>query len=96
MTYADQAATAADPEFRDRVRACTTQQALIFIDDGRPEFNVLAEQVIHNAGTADSLVPLVAGKPGITTGSGDPDILAAVQAVWPVYGATLIGEEPTP
>jgi len=90
MSYAEQAATAADEEFRARVRACSTEQALIFIDDARPEFNLLAEQVIRSPAFADPLVPLVAGKPGLTTASGDPDILAAVQSVWPVYGATLV------
>jgi hypothetical protein len=90
MTYAEQAATAADEEFRSRVRACSTEQALVFINDDRPEFSLLAEQVIRSPGNADPLVPLVAGKPAITPESEDPDILAAVQSVWPVYGATLV------
>jgi hypothetical protein len=92
MTYADQADTAADDGFRARVQACATEQALTFINDARPEFNVLAELVIHSPGTGAALVPLVAGKPGIVITSPDPDVLAAVQAVWPVYGATLVEE----
>jgi len=94
MTYAEQAATVADEGFRSRVRACSTEQALTFVNDDRPEFHLLAEQVIHWNGAADPLISLVAGKPGISSASGDPDILAAVQSVWPVYGATLTPEEP--
>jgi hypothetical protein len=90
MTYADQAATAADEEFRVRVRACSTEQALVFVNDDRPEFSVLAERIIQSPWSADALAPLVAGKPGISKESGDPDILAAVQNVWPIYGGTLV------
>ena len=90
MSYADQAATAADPGFIDRVAACGVEQAEIFVNDARPEFHVLARQVIGSAYTARALVPLVAARPGITADSGDPDLLAAVQNVWPVYGATIV------
>lgn len=96
MTYADQAETATDEEFRARVRACATEQALTFVNDDRPEFRDLANLVVQSQFAAEPLVPLVAGKPGITTASGDPDILAAVQNVWPIYGATLTIEEPAP
>ena len=92
MTYAEQAATAHDPEFSGRVIACGVEQSLIFIDDSRPEFYLLAEQIIAGSGAAGALVPLVAGKAGITSESEDPDLLAAVQAVWPVYGATLVSD----
>jgi len=93
MTYADQAATTQDPAFNDRVIACTVEQALVFVDDQRPEFKLLAQQVISSAGYGRQLVPLVAGKPGMSPESDDGAILAAVQAVWPVYGATLVTEE---
>jgi len=94
MSYADKAATVADEGFRSRVRSCSTEQALVFVNDARPEFSVLADLVIRNQGSADALIPLVAGQPAIDTASADPDILAAVQSVWPVYGATLVPEEP--
>jgi hypothetical protein len=90
MTYADQAATATDPDFRARVTACAVEQAQIFINDERPEFHGLASRIIQSVGAAEPLVGLVAGKPGISTASGDPDLLAAVQAVWPVYGAAMV------
>jgi hypothetical protein len=93
MTYADQAATAADPGFGDRVTACAVEQAQIFVNDDRPEFQVLARQVIASTQSARALVPLVAGKPEMSTESDDGAILSAVQAVWPIYGASLVPPE---
>jgi hypothetical protein len=90
VSFADQAATAADPDFTGRVIACAVQESETFINDTRPEFTLLARQIIGASGSAAALVPLVAARPGITTASADPDILAAVQYVWPVYGATLV------
>lgn len=93
MSYADQAATAKDPGFIDRVTACALEQAQVFADDARPEYSQLADIIIGSAGTAHALVPLVAARPAITVEATDGDILAAVQYVWPVYGGTLA---PTP
>jgi hypothetical protein len=94
MTYAEQAATAANPGFNTRVVACSVQQAETFINDARPEFSDLARLIIRDSNTGAYLTPLVAAMPNMTVESEDPDLLAAVQAVWPVYGATL--QEGTP
>jgi hypothetical protein len=90
MTYAEDAATTNDPGFRDRVFACATEQAKTFVNDARPEFYVLAQQVISSQMYATGLIPLVAAEPGVTPAVDDPGLLGAVQAVWPTYGATLV------
>jgi len=93
MTYQDTAALVKDPEFIGRVTAAASEQALIFINDARPEFIIVAETVILFPGNAAPLTNLVAGQPGITAASTDGDVLAALQAVWPVYGSSLIAAQ---
>lgn len=95
MSYQSQAETAADPRFRARVLACATEQAVIFVNDDRPEFNRFARAVIAGQGSAHGLVPMVASQPGISPDSSDPELLAAVQAMWPVHGATYVPSNPT-
>jgi hypothetical protein len=90
MTYADDAATTNDAGFRDRVYACATEQAKVFVNDARPEFALLAELVIAGQMYAAPLVPLVAAEPGMTPATDDAGLVSAVQAVWPTYGATLV------
>jgi hypothetical protein len=89
MSYADTAALVANYGFQTRVIAASTEQALIFVNDTRPEFNGPAEHIILSASNALPFVNLVAGQPGMTEASTDGDILAALQAVWPKYGAAL-------
>lgn len=91
MTYAETAELVANYGFQTRVLAASTEQALIFVNDARPEFKVPAERIIVSASAAIPLVSLVAGQPAIVEASTDGDILAALQAVWPKYGAALIG-----
>jgi len=90
MTYQDTASLVKDADFIGRVTAAASEQALIFIDDARPEFIIVAETVILFPGNAAPLTNLVAGQPGITAAATDADILAALQAVWPKYGNSLI------
>jgi hypothetical protein len=90
MTYSETAALVDDPDFRGRVTSASSEQALIFINDARPEYIVVAQTVILYPGNAGPLVNLVAGQPGITAAATDADILAALQAVWPKYGTSLL------
>lgn len=91
MSYANQSSLTRDPVFRGRVTACVTEQAQIFINDGRPEFVALAEAAIVNPefhGAA--FTPLVCGQPGIGDNADqsavdDAKILSAVQSIWPTY-----------
>lgn len=90
MTYQDTAELVVDPAFQGRVMAAATEQALIFVDDARPEFIAPAQLIILSPGNAVPFVNLVAGQPGITAASADADILAGVQAVWPKYGTAIL------
>jgi hypothetical protein len=91
MTYLDTANLVRDPEFQGRIMAAASEQALIFVADSRPEFSEPAQRVILSSGNAVPFISLVAGMPGISAASTDQDILAALQNVWPIYGAALIG-----
>lgn len=91
MSYAETYALTNNPDFRGRITAASSEQALIFINDARPEFIAPSEQIILSSGNALQLVSLVAAQPGITAESTDGDILAALQAVWPQYGSALLG-----
>jgi len=94
MTYQDTFDLTNDQTFQGRVSAASTEQALIFVNDSRPEFTAPAQLIILNSGNARPLFSLVAGQPGMTTESTDGDILAALQAVWPKYGAAILEAEP--
>jgi hypothetical protein len=90
MSYQSRADLAQEPNFRERVTACATEQALVFKDDGRPDIAALADAIILNPVNATGLVPLVASAPDFVdvtdqTTIPDGEILAAVQAQWPVY-----------
>ena len=95
MSYTNQATLTTDPAFVARVGAAITEQALVFKDDGRADIAALAALAIQSpASAAHSMVPLVAAAPGFgdaPDGSAisDPQILSAVQAVWPTYAAVM-------
>jgi hypothetical protein len=91
MTYQTQNDLAIDPVFRSRVRMCVAEQAEIFVNDDRPAYKQLAYQAIASLdSTTDQFVPLIAVRPAMSVDSTDPDILAAVQYVWPVIGARYV------
>jgi hypothetical protein len=96
MSYLDTFLLTGNFEFQSRIAAAATQQALIFINDERPEFREPARLVIISSGNAAPFVALVAGQPEMTAESTDGDILAALQFVWPEYGAALLNEPVTP
>lgn len=95
MSYQAQNDLSTNPVFRGRVRMSVAEQAQIFVDDTRPEYQMLAHQAIGAIeATTDQFVPLVATRPGMTTESTDGDILSAVQYVWPMVGARYIPAPP--
>ncbi len=82
MTYIDTYNLSIDLVFQTRITAAATEQALIFVNDARPEFIEPARLVILSAGNAAPFFPLVAGQPAMSTESTDGDILAALQAAY--------------
>lgn len=101
MSYlAQNALTQFDQYFKGRLGMCVAEQAKIFIDDERPEYNALASVALGNyLAVTEQFLPLVATQPGMTSDSTDGDILAAVQLLWPTLGARLVPAvtvEPTP
>jgi hypothetical protein len=101
MTYAAMGKLSDDTAFRDRVLACCTEQALIFKDDGRADMAALAESIIASQINALGLFELVCVSPSFAGGERsdqieDPDILASVQANWPVYAGVVFPSEPAP
>lgn len=92
MSYLDTYNLGLNFEFQARITAASTEQALIFINDARPEFQEPARQIILSPGNAAPFFSLVAGQPAMTEDSTDGDILAALQAVWPQYGAALLAD----
>ena len=96
MSYLAQNALATfDQYFRGRLRMAISEQSKIFINDARPEYNLLASQAIGNVDSVtDQMWPLVATQPEMTADSTDGDILAAVQFLWPTVGARLVPPPP--
>ncbi len=98
MSYLSQAALATyDQTFKLRLSMCVVEQAKIFTNDERPEYNILADQALANhMAITERFVPLVATQPGMTPEATDGDILSAVQYLWPVLGAPLVPVPPPP
>lgn len=100
MTYANQAALGTDPAFTARVGAAITEQALVFKDDGRADIAALADMAIQSPAAAQTgMLPLVAAAPGFGDAADqatitDPQILSAVQAVWPTYAGVMFPPPP--
>lgn len=96
--YTDQAALLANQSYTERVYACLRSQALVFVNDDRPEFTSVANAVMlsPNGDIAYNVVAMTTAQPDMSAESTDDDITAAVQYVWPLVGAALVKEEPTP
>lgn len=92
MSYAeDYALATANLDFKGRVSMCIAEQAKVFVNDARPEFFMVANDAIaDNATVTAQFVPLVATQPDMDAESTDPELLAAVQALWAVVGATHV------
>lgn len=94
MAYADAADLLHQMSYMERCYACVRVQALVFVNDARPEYKTLANAVIA-APTSDSaytVVVMTTAQPGMSVDSTDGDLDAAVQYVWPLVGAALIGQ----
>ena len=108
MSYQDQADLVTDGKFSQRVHACATEQSEIFKDDARPNYVALANAVMKSDGDAlGAFVNLTAAAPGIAekaaTDNGidqsqvtDDDLLASVQALWPVVAGLYFTDEGEP
>jgi hypothetical protein len=95
MSYQMIDALVNDGAFSGRVGACCIEQAEHFAHDDRPAIVALARRVaIGRTDVTTTFLRLVAAAPGIADKAGndvtnqnripDADILAAVQAFWPV------------
>jgi hypothetical protein len=102
MTYRNIDSLSQDLLFGGRIRACTTEQAYVFKDDDRPAFVALAEELLRGSGTYLVFVNLVAAAPGLSDRAGEPpdqslirdaDILAAVQAAYPVVAGLYYDDQ---
>jgi hypothetical protein len=89
MTYIQIATLVGDSTFTNRITACCTEQAGVFINDQRPEYVDLARTIINNAETAQWFYWLAATSPGFAESDDITDqmILAAIQSLWPVVSA---------
>ena len=101
MSYESMAALADDAAFRDRVLSCCSEQALVFVNDGRPDIAAFARAVISSPQNAVPLFELVCVSPGMgeVTNSqqvSDGQILSAVQAQWPLYAGIAYPVEAQP
>jgi hypothetical protein len=109
MSYQSQAALEADYWFQQRNRAVVIQQADVYKDDQRPDWQALAAAIMRDeAGPWSTFVRLAAAGPGIAdkvdTGGGaidsalvtDDDLLALTQANWPTIAALYYTADGTP
>lgn len=91
MSYQSQHDVATDVVFQHRVIMCVAEQSEIYANDGRLEYSRLAHQAIATLeSVAEQFVPMVAVRPAITASSPDSDLLAAVQYLWPLFGAQYV------
>lgn len=91
MSYANSAVLKMDTVFYGRVDACCTEQAQVFInDEDDPAVVSLAEAQLRSGMATAGMLPIVCTAPGFGDAADqesieDGQILAAVQAVWPMY-----------
>lgn len=96
MTYQSKAEAYADPETRARIQICATEQAYVYVNDGRPDIAQLADRVISRDPLGmDALAAGVCASPNGDALGDDAGLLAAMQSVWPTVSAALY-EPPEP
>ena len=97
MSYLTQSRLSQDPPFTARSLAALTEQALVYLEDERPDIQGLARAVLAGGrGETSTFLNLLAGSPGFAAkvevgGTGgidsgritDAELLAAVQHLWP-------------
>jgi hypothetical protein len=109
MTYLAQSKLESDPAFSARCRAALTEQSLVFKDSQLPDLQALAGDLLRNAGApTGTFLRMLAGAPGfadeVDVGDGqinsslvsDANLLAAVQADFPVVAALYFDSEGEP
>ena len=90
MSYLSSNELSLDPIFKGRLTSALTEQASIYMNDARPEFVQLAEKILLNPTLVLSqFTSAVSVQPGFNEAPDqgvieDGQILAAVQAVYPV------------
>lgn len=95
MSYAEIADQTDDGQWQRRMVACAVEQAQVFVNDARPEFYRLAQEIIADAGEALAMRWLVSGAPVAGDQDDDQVLLSAVQYAWPIFGATLVPADET-
>jgi hypothetical protein len=104
MSYRSQDQLTGDVGFQGRVRACSVQQAGIFVNDARPDYVALAHDVLRG-GRGPDFTRVAAAGPGVAEsvdiGNGiidsslvtDEALLSLVQGNWPVVAALYYDAE---
>jgi hypothetical protein len=88
MSYAEQNTLYRDLGERGRYEMCIRQQGYIFAADGRPDIKALGMGVVAgDAQDIDAVIAAICTGPNSAQLGEDPDLLAAVQAVWPTVAA---------
>lgn len=90
MTYQEQSDLYHDDATRARAEMCIREQGAIFGNDGRPDIAALGRAVTAGDHPAiDAVTAAVCVSPNWAALDQDPDLLAAVQGVWPAVAAAL-------
>jgi hypothetical protein len=108
MSYQSQAQLENDPEFQQRTRSVTVQQAGTFRNDARPSWVAVANGILKDEGglwacfnRLDASGPDISDKVEIADGIDqslvtDGDLLALTQANWPTVAGLYFNEDGTP
>lgn len=97
MSYESKATAYADPATRARIDVCSTEQAYVYVNDGRADIAALGAAVIGRQPLA--LQALAAGVTAGPNGDAleqDGPLLSAVQTAWPTVAAALYHAEGAP
>lgn len=109
MSYRSQAQLEANTDFRGRAEAAATQQADSYINDQRPDFVAVAQNVLKGyPAQVDAFIRLDAAGPGIADKVDigddsidqslvtDADLLSLTQASWQVVAGLYFATDGTP
>jgi hypothetical protein len=95
-----------DVWWQARIRACAVQQSETFVNDARPQFVAAAGEVLRGGSDITLALTRIAGAgPGMADTAGNPpdqaqipdaDILASVQANFPLVAGLYYSEDGSP
>lgn len=95
MSYQSKASAYADPTTRARIDVCCTEQAYVYVNDGRSDIADLGAAVIsRNPLALQALAAGVTAGPNGDALEQDGSLLSAVQAIWPTVAAALYPPPP--